>query len=58
MQMTARLQIELAKRLVRSGMPMGEVALQCGYSHQAHFSARFKDATGLAPTRWLASTAG
>jgi AraC family transcriptional regulator len=55
LRMTARLQIELAKRLIRGGVPMSEVASRCGFSHQAHFSARFKQVTGLSPSRWLAA---
>ncbi|WP_086739204.1 helix-turn-helix transcriptional regulator [Erythrobacter colymbi] len=35
--------------LATSNMPLVEVALSCGFSNQAHFSATFKKKTGLTP---------
>jgi len=29
-----------------------EIARDCGFAHQSHFTSRFKQATGLTPTRW------
>ena len=29
-----------------------DIARQCGFAHQSHFTSRFKQATGLTPTRW------
>ena len=52
-QMTARLQIEHAKRLIAQGVPLHDVAARCGFSHHSHFSTRFKRATGTQPSRWL-----
>jgi AraC family transcriptional regulator len=53
LQMVARLQIDLAKRLLRRGVPLREVAARCGFSHQSHMTVRFRQATGTTPTRWL-----
>lgn len=46
-------QIERAKReLMSREMELAEVAKACGFAHQSHFTSRFKQATGLTPTRW------
>lgn len=29
-----------------------QIARECGFAHQSHFTSRFKQATGLTPTRW------
>jgi AraC family transcriptional regulator len=29
-----------------------DIASSCGFAHQSHFTSRFKQATGLTPTRW------
>jgi AraC-like DNA-binding protein len=29
-----------------------DIASGCGFAHQSHFTSRFKQATGLTPTRW------
>ena len=29
-----------------------DIARDCGFAHQSHFTSRFKQATGLTPTRW------
>jgi AraC family transcriptional regulator len=31
---------------------LSEIAKECGFAHQSHFTSRFKQATGLTPTRW------
>ena len=31
---------------------LAEIASDCGFAHQSHFTSRFKQATGLTPTRW------
>jgi AraC family transcriptional regulator len=28
------------------------IARDCGFAHQSHFTSRFKQATGLTPTKW------
>lgn len=46
-------QIERAKReLLSREMELAAVAKACGFAHQSHFTSRFKQATGLTPTRW------
>jgi AraC-like DNA-binding protein len=39
---------------------LSKIASDCGFAHQSHFTSRFKQATGLTPTRWrrMASTVG
>ncbi len=46
-------QIHLAKQLlVERKKELAEIAKICGFAHQSHFTSRFKQATGLTPTRW------
>lgn len=47
--------IERARRLLRgTALPMQRVADDCGYGDLAHFSRRFRQAVGCAPTRYRA----
>ena len=57
-QMVARLQIEQAKELLLQGVPGPEIAERLGYTHQSHFSTRFRMATGNSPLRWLRANRG
>ena len=43
---------EAKKHLVAGEVDLIEVARDCGFAHQSHFTSRFKQATGLTPTRW------
>ena len=46
-------QVVAAKRLLASGeLGLAEIAAHTGFAHQSHFTSRFKQATGLTPTRW------
>ncbi len=46
-------QIDRAKERLREGRrEMMRIARECGFSHQSHFTSRFKQATGHTPTRW------
>lgn len=46
-------QIHQAKQmLVERKKELAEIAKECGFAHQSHFTSRFKQATGLTPTRW------
>jgi AraC-like DNA-binding protein len=46
-------QIALAKsQLVAREKNLAAIATECGFAHQSHFTSRFKQATGLTPTRW------
>jgi transcriptional regulator GlxA family with amidase domain len=45
--------LERAKLLLRStDIPLRKVALECGYSDQAHFSRAVRAATGMPPRQW------
>lgn len=47
------LQLHEAKRLLTDPrQALAEIARHCGFSHQSHFTSRFKQGTGLTPTRW------
>jgi AraC-like DNA-binding protein len=46
-------QIDQAKKqLLSREMELADIAKACGFAHQSHFTSRFKQATGLTPTRW------
>jgi len=46
-------QIHEAKtQLLAREKELAEIAGDCGFAHQSHFTSRFKQATGLTPTRW------
>lgn len=38
--------------LLASQHELETIAKLCGFAHQSHFTSRFKQATGLTPTRW------
>lgn len=44
--------IARAQALIRAGMPLATVALDCGFADQSHFSRRFKGSVGVAPGDW------
>jgi AraC-like DNA-binding protein len=46
-------QINQAKlELLSREKDLARIAVDCGFAHQSHFTSRFKQATGLTPTRW------
>lgn len=46
-------QIQEAKdRLLGGKIELADIARRCGFSHQSHFTSRFKQITGQTPTRW------
>ncbi len=45
--------MEQAKRLMSEGLDLVEVALNCGFYDQSHFSKVFKLYTGLTPTQYI-----
>lgn len=46
-------QINKAKSdLLSRQKELADIARECGFAHQSHFTSRFKQATGLTPTRW------
>lgn len=48
--------IERARALMRAGpdRPLAEIALDCGFCDQSHFTRAFRKATGVSPGRWRA----
>jgi AraC-like DNA-binding protein len=51
-------QIHHAKKLlIERKTNLADIAAKCGFAHQSHFTSRFKQATGLTPTRWRRRTA-
>ncbi|MGB3931850.1 MAG: AraC family transcriptional regulator [Sphingobium sp.] len=45
--------ISQAKHLLCStALPLAQIALECGFSDQAHFTKGFAKSTGLTPARW------
>lgn len=51
-------QIQHAKKLlIERKTNLADIAAKCGFAHQSHFTSRFKQATGLTPTRWRRRTA-
>jgi len=46
-------QIDQAKAELISGKTeLIDIARDCGFAHQSHFTSRFRQATGYTPTRW------
>ena len=46
-------QIHEAKtKLVEMAKELSDIARECGFAHQSHFTSRFKQVTGYTPTRW------
>ena len=50
-------QLDRARRLIRDGLPLAEVALDAGFADQSHMSRLFKRTYGLTPARWAAALA-
>lgn len=49
----ARQRVDRAKSLLtETDMPLAQLALECGFSDQAHFTKSFAKVTGLTPARW------
>lgn len=44
--------LERARSMIGSGMSLAEIALDAGFSDQAHFTRHFKKAHGMTPGRW------
>lgn len=45
--------IHRAQEAMRRGNSLAQVAVDCGFADQSHFSRRFKGSVGLAPGAWL-----
>ncbi|CAL9487153.1 hypothetical protein SUDANB95_03139 [Actinosynnema sp. ALI-1.44] len=46
--------LDTARRLIRAGVPLGEVAVAAGFADQSHLTRMFKRAFGLTPAVWAA----
>lgn len=47
-----RRRLDRAKRLIRAGTTLAEVAVASGFADQSHLTRHFKKAYGLSPGRW------
>lgn len=50
-------QLDRVRRLLRSGTPLAEAAVDAGFADQSHMSRHFKRAYGLTPARWVSAFA-
>ncbi|HRE44470.1 MAG TPA: AraC family transcriptional regulator, partial [Terricaulis sp.] len=50
--------LDLARRLMRDGGAIAEIALDCGFSDQSHLGRVFKQAYGLTPKAWVRRARG
>lgn len=44
--------IDAAKRLLRSHLPIAEIAFRCGFAHQEHLTRTFRKLTGTTPAAY------
>ncbi|MGO4333208.1 helix-turn-helix domain-containing protein [Cupriavidus sp. M-11] len=51
-QMIHKVRLERASELLSTGMPITEIALECGYTDHSAFSRQFKAHTGLTPRQF------
>lgn len=51
-QMIHKVRLEHAHRLLHTGMPITEIAMQCGYADHSAFTRQFKMLTGLTPRQY------
>ena len=49
------LRIDDSKRLLRSGVPIAEAALETGFYDQSHFTRVFREICGGTPAHYIAS---
>ncbi len=45
--------VELARTLLKRGLPIVQVAQECGFTDQAHFTHVFRKTTGVTPCQYL-----
>lgn len=50
--------IERAKKMLRDGRPIADVAHECAFSSQSHFTSTFKREVGMTPGRFRAGLFG
>lgn len=51
------LRVAKAQRLLRHGVPLAQVANECGFTDQSHFTRHFKQALGVTPGRFARDVA-
>jgi AraC-like DNA-binding protein len=51
------LRVAKAQRLLRRGLPLAQVAVDCGFTDQSHFTRHFKQALGVTPGRFARDVA-
>jgi AraC-like DNA-binding protein len=44
--------IEKARKMILSGLPFSEIALECGFGDQSHFTHKFKQFMGVTPGQY------
>lgn len=47
-----------AQTLIRLGVPLATVALECGFADQSHLTRRFKGSIGVTPSEWRKMACG
>ena len=48
-----QMRIEIAKGLLARGVPVGRVAMRCGFCDQSHLHRTFKRRVGVSPAQYL-----
>ena len=43
---------EAKRKLAARELDLRQIAEHCGFAHQSHFTSRFRQGTGLTPTKW------
>jgi AraC family transcriptional regulator len=57
-EFVSRIRLALAKRMLADQqLPISDIALSTGFSSQSNFSRAFRDATGMTPRAWRATSA-
>ena len=51
-----QIRINYAKRLLRAGVPLAEVAILVGFADQSHFTKHFKRIVGVPPGLYAQSS--
>lgn len=57
-QYLMQMRVDCAKRLLRERMPISEIALECGFSHQEHMTRIFRRFVGMTPAIYRRSVRG